>query len=91
MRLEDLEAYRGARVKVRMTVEAYRLNSDGTMERLSFGSVEEAAAFFGVSGYTVYRLIRNGGMTKTKVAFRAGKPTRKPRKGSNFEKRKETE
>lgn len=89
MRLEDVEACKGKRVRVRRTVEAYELTMDGFMRRLRFDSAEEAAAHYGTSVHTVYRLIRNGGTSRARVAFRAGKPTRKPRKGAIFEKRNE--
>lgn len=91
MRLEDIEACRGRRVRVRRTVEAYELTMDGFMRRARFDSADEAAAHYGMSVHTVYRLMRCGGTTRGKVAFKAGKPTRKPRKVPNFEKRKEIE
>ena len=91
MSLDDFRAYEGMRIRLRMTVEASELTMDGFVRRRRFGSADEAASHYGVSVHTVYRLIRNGGMTRDKVAFRAGKPTRKPRKVANFEKRKEIE
>lgn len=91
MSLDDFKTYEGMRVRLRMTVEASELTMDGFMRRRRFGSADEAARHYGISVHTVYRLIRDGGTTRDKVAFRAGKPTRKPRKVVNFEKRNETE